>query len=118
MRPVQRPDAVSLAERSPQDQRSLLRACSGHQSQQGHDIGQGVEKFHRQPDRATLGKKRKAVEQRKIVSMSESSAPEKCEFIAPMCKESSANFLFAKSELHSFSTEEIQTAVACPLVNI
>jgi hypothetical protein len=36
----------------------------------------------------------------------------------PMCKESSANFLLAKSELHSFSIEEIQTAMACPLVNI
>jgi hypothetical protein len=53
-----------------------------------------------------------------MVSMSESSAPEKCESIAPMCKESSANFLLAKSELHSFSIEEIQTAMACPLVNI
>jgi hypothetical protein len=50
-----------------------------------------------------------------MVSMSESSAPEKCESIAPMCKESSANFLLAK---HSFSIEEIQTAMACPLVNI
>jgi hypothetical protein len=53
-----------------------------------------------------------------MVSMSESSAPKKCESIAPMCKESSANFLLAKSELHSFSIEEIQTAMACPLVNI
>jgi hypothetical protein len=102
MRPLQRPDAVSLAERSPQDQRGLLRACSGYQGQQGHGIGQGVEKFHRQPDRATLGKKRETVEQRKMVSMSESSAPEKCEFIAPMCKESSTHFRLAKLELHSF----------------
>ena len=42
----------------------------------------------------------------------------KMRFIAPMCKESSANFLLAKLELHSFSIEEIQTAMACPLVNI
>jgi hypothetical protein len=53
-----------------------------------------------------------------MVSMSESNAAEKCEFIAPTCKESSANFLLAKSELHPFSIEEIQTAMACPLVNI